>query len=170
MTVRGQRLGSGQAREISTSQVARPWISEQQFRRRPERDELDVSRFLSSAVRVARQHFAQSHVDVSARVAVVDRKPSNAEPRTPSERASTIVVPRLHRMEETPGRPIMPIVVYVRMAADGIGWQTAEIDCWGHTISEFHFPYIGLPALDGVHYLHEDNVVADQTVNQRKRT
>jgi excisionase family DNA binding protein len=38
---------------------------------------------------------------------------------------------------------------------DGIGWDVYEETRWGHRLVTFEYAYVGLPALDGEHYVAE---------------
>ena len=66
----------------------------------------------------------------------------------------------VNRIDETFDLPVVPIAVYLNVRGEGIGWQSRELTCWGHTIVSYHFPYIGLPALDGVKYTETSNPIA----------
>jgi hypothetical protein len=66
----------------------------------------------------------------------------------------------VNRIDETFDLPVVPIALYLNVRGDGIGWQTRELTCWGHTIVSYHFPYIGLPALDGVKFSESSNPIA----------
>ena len=66
----------------------------------------------------------------------------------------------INRIDEKFDLPVLPIAVYLNVRGDGIGWQTRELTCWGHTIVSYHFPYIGLPALDGAQFAESLNPVA----------
>ena len=66
----------------------------------------------------------------------------------------------INRLDEKFDLPVVPIAVYLKVAGDGIGWQTRDLKCWGHTIVSYHFPYIGLPGLDGVRYAETSNPIA----------
>lgn len=44
----------------------------------------------------------------------------------------------------------MPIAIFLHVGGDGLGWESHEQFCFGHCVNRFEFPYIGLPALDGV--------------------
>ena len=66
----------------------------------------------------------------------------------------------INRIDEKFDLPVVPIAVYLKVAGDGIGWQTRDLTCWGHTIVSYHFPYIGLPGLDGVRYAETSNPIA----------
>ena len=55
------------------------------------------------------------------------------------------------------GLPVLPIGVYLRVGLEGIGWDVYEEYFWEHQLVRFSYPYIGLPALDGDHYVRQDN-------------
>ena len=63
-------------------------------------------------------------------------------------------------MDEQFDLPLMPIALFLNVAGDGLGWETRKQFCFGHCVNHFEFPYIGLPALDGVQYLQSDNPLA----------
>jgi len=66
----------------------------------------------------------------------------------------------VNRIDETFDLPVVPIAVYLNVRGEGIGWQSRELTGWGRTIVSYHFPYIGLPALDGVKYTETSNPIA----------
>ena len=66
----------------------------------------------------------------------------------------------VNRIDERFDLPVVPIALYLNVRGEGIGWQSRELTCWGHTIVSYHFPYIGLPALDGVKYTETSNPIA----------
>ena len=53
--------------------------------------------------------------------------------------------------------PVFPISVYLRVGYDGLGWSTHQESLWDKTLLQFHFPYIGLPALDAAEYVQGNN-------------
>lgn len=53
--------------------------------------------------------------------------------------------------------PVLPIALYLRVGLDGIGWDVYEERFWDQVLVQFHYPYVGLPALDAVQYLHGEN-------------
>lgn len=71
---------------------------------------------------------------------------------------------RLHhyfnRLDEMFDLPIVPIALFLNVGGEGLGWQTRELVCFGHCFNHFEFPYIGLPALDGLKYLETANPLA----------
>lgn len=54
----------------------------------------------------------------------------------------------------------MPVVAYVHLAGEGLGWQSLDMLCLDHCFNHFEFPYIGLPALDGREYVEQANPIA----------
>src|SRR5262245_44731325 len=46
--------------------------------------------------------------------------------------------------------PVFPVCLFLRVALDGIGWDTYEERLWDHPLLRFEYTYIGLPALDGL--------------------
>ena len=66
----------------------------------------------------------------------------------------------VNRIDETFDLPVIPIALYLNVRGEGIGWQSRELTCWGHTIVSYHFPYIGLPALDGATFSESSNPIA----------
>ena len=65
-----------------------------------------------------------------------------------------------HRLDETLGLPTVPVVIYLKVGGEGLGWQSYDTTCWGHAFNHFEFPYIGLPALDGRSYVESANPLA----------
>jgi hypothetical protein len=51
------------------------------------------------------------------------------------------------------GLPVLPIAVYWRVGLDGIGWDIYEETYWEHRLLSFAYAYVGLPGLEGEHYL-----------------
>lgn len=64
------------------------------------------------------------------------------------------------QIDEKFGLPVVPVAVFIHVGGDGIGWQTWDMTCWNYTIQSTRFPYIGLPALDGVQYSATQNPIA----------
>jgi len=56
-------------------------------------------------------------------------------------------------------QPVLSIGLYLRVGLEGIGWDVYEERFWGRTLVHFEYPYIGLPALDGEHYLGGANLL-----------
>jgi hypothetical protein len=57
------------------------------------------------------------------------------------------------------GLPGLPIVLYLRVGLDGIGWDAYEEYFWEQRLLRFEYAYIGLPALDGEPYATGENLV-----------
>jgi hypothetical protein len=57
------------------------------------------------------------------------------------------------------GLPVLPIVLYLRVGFDGIGWDGYEERLWDRVILRYEYPYVGLPALDAEPYLHGANLL-----------
>ncbi|WP_439626895.1 hypothetical protein [Gemmata sp.] len=55
------------------------------------------------------------------------------------------------------GLPVFPVCLFLRVGLDGLGWDAYEERLWDRTLLKFEYPYIGLPALDGLAYLGGDN-------------
>lgn len=55
------------------------------------------------------------------------------------------------------GLPVFPVCLFLRVGLDGLGWDAYEERLWDRTLLRFEYPYIGLPALDGLTYLGGDN-------------
>lgn len=53
--------------------------------------------------------------------------------------------------------PVLPIVLFLKVGKDGIGWDSYERWFWEHRLLQFSYPYIGLPALDAQQYLQKNN-------------
>lgn len=57
--------------------------------------------------------------------------------------------------------PVLPLAVYLSVGLNGVGIDTYSEDFGALDVLRFRYPYVGLPALDGVEYLHKnDEVVA----------
>jgi hypothetical protein len=55
--------------------------------------------------------------------------------------------------------PVVPLVLFLRVGLDGIGWDAYEESVWGRRLVWFSYPYIGLPALDAMPYLTGENLL-----------
>ncbi len=55
--------------------------------------------------------------------------------------------------------PVVPLVLFLRVGLDGIGWDAYEESVWGRRLVWFSYPYIGLPALDATPYLTGENLL-----------
>jgi hypothetical protein len=64
-----------------------------------------------------------------------------------------------HELRERHGLPVLPIALLLRVGHDGIGWEVYEEKFLGRTLLHFEYPYVGLPALDGVQYLEGSNLL-----------
>ncbi|MBM3224403.1 MAG: DUF4351 domain-containing protein [Candidatus Tectomicrobia bacterium] len=53
--------------------------------------------------------------------------------------------------------PVLPIGVYLRVGLEGLGWDHYEERFWEHRLVRFDYPYVGLPGLDAMRYLHGAN-------------
>jgi hypothetical protein len=56
--------------------------------------------------------------------------------------------------------PVIPMALYLRVAAEGLGWEVYELVYWDQRFVEFTFPYAALPGLDGVKYIESSNPLA----------
>jgi hypothetical protein len=65
--------------------------------------------------------------------------------------------------------PVLPIALYLRVGLDGIGWDVYEERFWDQVLVQFHYPYVGLPALDAVQYLHGENWLGVGLIGLMKR-
>jgi hypothetical protein len=55
--------------------------------------------------------------------------------------------------------PVLPVCLFLKVGLDGIGWDCYEERLWDHTLLRFEYPYIGLPALDGLSYFRGENLL-----------
>jgi Domain of unknown function (DUF4351) len=55
--------------------------------------------------------------------------------------------------------PVLPIALYLRVGLDGVGWDVYEESFGGRRLVQFHFAYIGLPALDAEQYARGENLL-----------
>lgn len=55
------------------------------------------------------------------------------------------------------GKPVLPIVLYLRVGLDGIGKDLYEEYLWEQRVLTFEYLYVGLPALDAESYLQGEN-------------
>jgi hypothetical protein len=71
--------------------------------------------------------------------------------------------PRMHsyyeQLRRRHGLPVLPIALYLRVGLDGIGWDVYEETYWGHRLVTFEYAYVGLPALDGEHYVAGEHLL-----------
>ena len=74
---------------------------------------------------------------------------------------TTLVKPRLPRyyghLRERHGLPVLPIVIYLKVGLDGIGFDTVVERIWELEVNTFKYLYVGLPGLEAEPYLHGDN-------------
>jgi hypothetical protein len=57
------------------------------------------------------------------------------------------------------GLAVLPIVLYLRVGLDGIGWDAFEEYFWDHRVIRFEYAYVGLPALDAESYASGENLL-----------
>ena len=57
------------------------------------------------------------------------------------------------------GLPVLPIALFLRVGADGIGWDAYEEHFWEQRIIRFEYAYVGLPALDGEQFVTGENLL-----------
>jgi hypothetical protein len=55
--------------------------------------------------------------------------------------------------------PVLPVALYLRVGMEGVGWDVYEENFWDRRVLHFGYAYVGLPALDGEHYLAGENVL-----------
>lgn len=48
------------------------------------------------------------------------------------------------RLTETFGLPTVPVVIYLKVGGEGVGWQSYDIRVWNHCFNHFEFPYISV--------------------------
>jgi hypothetical protein len=65
--------------------------------------------------------------------------------------------------------PVLPIALYLRVGLEGIGWDVYEERFWNQVLVQFHYPYVGLPALNAVQYLHGENYLGVGLIGLMKR-
>jgi hypothetical protein len=114
-------------------------------------------------------------VDLAARVDLLNPLPARQPDRAPYRQAVLHVeveaaetteglraaLPplnsHLHRLH---GLPVLSVAVFLKVGLDGLGWETVRAAFWEREVSAFTFPYVGLPALDGLQYLEGGNPLA----------
>jgi hypothetical protein len=69
------------------------------------------------------------HIEVESRESVKQLRPRMLEYYTQLRRES--------------GLPVLPIGLYLRVALDGIGWDSHEEHFWEHRLLRFEYPYVG---------------------------
>jgi hypothetical protein len=52
--------------------------------------------------------------------------------------------------------PVLPIGLFLRVGHDGVGWMTHTEELWGENLVQFRYPYIGLPAIDGLDFINAE--------------
>lgn len=55
------------------------------------------------------------------------------------------------------GQSVLPVAVFLKVGFDGLGVRECEEQTLGEWVLKFRYWYIGLPALDGTHYLESAN-------------
>lgn len=64
-----------------------------------------------------------------------------------------------HTLRRNHGLPVLPIVLFLSVGRDGLGWDAYEERLWGRTLLRYEYPYVGLPALDGEAYIGGENLL-----------
>jgi hypothetical protein len=76
---------------------------------------------------------------------------------------TTLLKPRLPRywfhLSDREQRPVLPIVLYLRVGMEGIGVDTVEEYVGDFNVMTFRYHYVGLPALDAVQYAEGENLL-----------
>lgn len=92
--------------------------------------------------------------DASAWLAVV-----HIEIESPDK--TTLLKPRLPRyyihLRDEYGLPVLPIVLYLKVGLDGVGFDTVRESFWELEVLTFRYLYVGLPGLDAIKYVTGDN-------------
>lgn len=74
---------------------------------------------------------------------------------------TTELKPRLpyyyHHLRDKYHKPVLPIVLYLKVGLDGIGTDFVVEETLGFEVNRFRYWYVGLPALDGVEYVQGEN-------------
>ena len=60
-------------------------------------------------------------------------------------------------LRDTHQLPVLPIVIYLRVGLDGIGFDVYAEKFWELEVLKFSYLYVGLPGLNGLEYIHGDN-------------
>lgn len=68
------------------------------------------------------------------------------------------MMPRYHNYLY--GVPVLSIGLYLGVGLDGRGWDEAEEDLWTKNLGATTRPYLGLPGLDALSYVADDNLLA----------
>jgi hypothetical protein len=85
------------------------------------------------------------HVEIESPDRATDLKP-----RLPSYYA---------HLRDAHGLPLLPIVIYLKVGFDGIGVDAYEERFWELDVLRFRYLYVGLPALDALEYVREENLL-----------
>jgi hypothetical protein len=74
---------------------------------------------------------------------------------------TTELKPRLpyyfHYLRDKYQLPVLPIVLYLKVAMEGIGTDTVVEKVLDLEVNRFTYLYVGLPGLDGIQYVQGDN-------------
>jgi hypothetical protein len=63
------------------------------------------------------------------------------------------------KLRQDTGLPVLPIVLFLRVGLEGIGWEAYEEHFWEHRILRFEYAYVGLPGLDAETYVTGENLL-----------
>jgi hypothetical protein len=55
--------------------------------------------------------------------------------------------------------PVLPLCIYLHVGLQGQGWDEYRETFFGEVIDTFRYRYLGLPALDGLHYIQGSNLL-----------
>jgi hypothetical protein len=55
--------------------------------------------------------------------------------------------------------PVLSVGLFLKVGLEGLGWDTHEIVYFGRRTGWFSYPYLGLPALDAMTYVHGQNLL-----------
>jgi hypothetical protein len=55
--------------------------------------------------------------------------------------------------------PVLPIVLFLRVGLDGVGWDAYEEHFWEQRLLRFEYAYVGLPALDAEQYVSGEHLL-----------
>jgi len=64
-----------------------------------------------------------------------------------------------HYLRRTTGKPVQPIVVFLKVGLDGLGTRPIHDPPTGEPVMTYRYKYVGLPALPAADYLRGDNPV-----------
>ncbi len=62
-----------------------------------------------------------------------------------------------NHLTEKHGLKVLPIAVYLRVGLEGQGKDLYQVKVLNRTPLRFEYDYVGLPGLEGDHYLQQDN-------------